>query len=120
MSMHGDWKTAKSKAKGMNNNREVKFAGSLNLGSALDTLESKYKARDMVRGDGGAPENNAITELKAAKKQVALICNAYLGQIKTMATAAPNQPIPPLTTTAKQHLDSHITFQILNKMNMMT
>jgi hypothetical protein len=119
MSMHSDWKTAKTTAKAKNNNREVKFAGSANLGGALDTFEAKHKAWDKLRGDGTPAEAKAKADLKAAAKAVTTILVNYRAQLKTMSTPTPAVPVPPVSHTAAQFLDNHIVFQIMNPMNHM-
>ncbi len=104
MGMHADWKSAKTKAKGVNNGKEIKFKQDAGLGTALDKLEAAAKARGKNTNPG--PDWAKLTDawVKAAA-EVSKVGGAYVKELEKM----------PINDVARQQLDTFLVFTVLDE-----
>jgi hypothetical protein len=105
MSMRSEWQAAKTKAKGHNNNTEVKFSTKEDLGKLMDSFELAEKAYEKAKG-------------KDMNKAWATTTEAWVAAAKAVQKAAVTyqQDLGKLTTVnhvTKQELDTYLVMHVL-------
>jgi|GEM_PF-2027812 len=104
MGMHTDWKSAKTKAKSVNNGKEIKFKQDTGLGTALDKFEAAAKVRAKTSTPGPDWAKLVDAWVKAAK-DVNKIGAAYVQELEKMQ----------MNDVARKQLDNFLVFTVLDE-----
>jgi hypothetical protein len=106
MSLHNEWKSAKTEAKKYNNGKDVKFKADLKLGAALDKLEAAEKVHEKEDnvGPAWAKATDAWVAAGAAAHKIAVTYQQQLPDLK-------------INDMARKKLDTFLVFHIFSKTN---
>jgi hypothetical protein len=106
MGLRADWTAIKTRAKGFNNGKPIKFRKDLGLGKALDTYEAAEKAYNRKKSDLGPEWAKLADTWVAAAKKVTNLAVTYQQELERMTDT---------NHQAKRVVDSFLTMHVMGR-----